>query len=102
MANYNKLKLIILILFILSIALNMFVINNYYKQKKIYELKLEQIINSKVDSSYINVIDSIKYNIKERDSIIYKIKYKYEDSIIKANSLDDSSSVKLFKRLVSE
>lgn len=55
------------------------------------------------DTTYNTIIlDSIKYNIKVEDSIIKNIRYEYEDSVIKVVGLNDSSSVELFKRLVSE
>lgn len=54
------------------------------------------------DTTYNTVIlDKIKHNIIIKDSIITKIKYKYETEIIKANNMSDSSSVELFKLLCS-
>lgn len=47
-------------------------------------------------------LDSIEYNIKVKDSIIYNIKYEYETEYIKAENLDDSSAVELFKRLCTD
>lgn len=54
-----------------------------------------------IDSTIIhyNVIDSIEYNIIRKDSVITEITYIYEEEIIKANNLDDSSAVELFKDL---
>ena len=55
------------------------------------------------DTTYNTVIlDSIKYNIIERDSIIYHIKHDYEDSIENIKHLDDSTSVMLFEHLARE
>lgn len=48
------------------------------------------------------VLDSIKYNIIIKDSIITKIKYKYETEIIKVDNMSDSASVELFKRLCTD
>ena len=54
-----------------------------------------------IDSTIIHyhVIDSIEYNIIRKDSVITEITYIYEEEIIKANNLDDSSAVELFKDL---
>lgn len=48
------------------------------------------------------IIDSIVYDIQHRDSIIYNIRYKYEEEIIKANSISDSAALELFKSLCSD
>ena len=47
-------------------------------------------------------IDSIRYNIQVKDSIIKEIRYEYETKYIEADNLDDSASVELFKRLCSD
>lgn len=58
---------------------------------------------TKIDTLYNKVtLDSIAYNIRRIDSTIVKYRYKYEEEIIHADSLCDSASVELFKRLVSE
>ena len=58
---------------------------------------------SKIDTTYNNIIlDSIKYNIIYKDSIITKLRYKYETKIIEVNNLSDSASVELFKKLCTE
>lgn len=55
-----------------------------------------------IDTTYNTVvIDSIKYNIIQRDSIIYKIKIKIKEDEQEIITLDDSSSVKLFYKLVT-
>lgn len=55
------------------------------------------------DTTYNTVVlDSIKYNIIERDSIICHIKHDYEDSIENIKHLDDSSSIMLFEYLARE
>lgn len=56
-----------------------------------------------IDTSYnIITLDSIKYNIKEKDSVIIKLKTKYEEEVKDANNLDDASTVELFKKLVTD
>ena len=47
-------------------------------------------------------IDSIRYNIQVKDSIITAIRYEYKTKYIEADNLDDSASVELFKRLCSD
>lgn len=55
------------------------------------------------DTTYNSVIiDSLIYNIQYKDSIIYNITYEYETEYIKAENLDDSSAVELFKRLCTD
>lgn len=65
----------------------------------------------KIDKNTINIndtiyntttLDSIQYNITKKDSVIYKLKESMNDEIKEANNLNDSSSVKLFKSLVTE
>lgn len=55
------------------------------------------------DTTYNHIIiDSIRYNIQIKDSIIHRIKYEYETKYIEAENLDDSSSVELFKSLCAD
>ena len=46
-------------------------------------------------------IDSIELVITQKDSTIVNIKNTIEDEIKEANSLNDSASLELFERLVS-
>lgn len=56
-----------------------------------------------IDTTYNHIVlDSIRYNIIIKDSVIIHIKHKYEDSIKQSITYDDSTSLDLFKRLVSE
>ena len=49
-----------------------------------------------IDTTYnIITLDSIKYNIKEKDSVITKLKIKYEEEVKDANNLDKSDEEKL-------
>lgn len=64
---------------------------------------VEVNLNKDVDSIINKVqIDSIELVIKEKDSTIVHIKNTIRDEIDKANALNDSSSLELFERLVSE
>ena len=77
----------------------------------IYEVKLINKISSgiseltrltNVDSIINRVrIDSIELVINQKDSTIVNIKNTIEHEVKKANSLNDSASLELFERLVS-
>ena len=77
----------------------------------IYEVKLINKISSgiseltrltNVDSIINRVrIDSIELVITQKDSTIVNIKNTIEHEVKEANSLNDSASLELFKRLVS-
>lgn len=52
------------------------------------------------DTTYnTQILDSIEYDIIVKDSIITNLIYVYEEEFIKAENLDDSSAVELFKQL---
>ena len=56
-----------------------------------------------IDTTYNTIVlDSIEYNITIKDSVITHIRHEYEDSIIKVINFNDSTTVDLFKKLVSE
>lgn len=62
--------------------------------------ELTQLTN--VDSVINRVrIDSIELVITQKDSTIVNIKNTIEDEVKEANSLNDSASLELFERLVS-
>ena len=48
------------------------------------------------------ILDSIKYRLIEKDSIIYNIKEDLKDDIQEAINANDSNVVKQFYELVSE
>ena len=55
------------------------------------------------DTTYNTIVlDSIRYNIITKDSIIHNIKYEYETKYIEANNLNDSSAIELFKSLCTD
>ena len=80
---------IILVLFILLMINNRRCDNNI-------DYSVEEICDTIYNYRYI---DSIEYKISYKDSIVLNIKYVYEEEIIKAQNLDDSSAVELFKDL---
>lgn len=78
----------------------------------IYEVRLINKISSSISEltrltnvdSVINRvrIDSIELVITQKDSTIVNIKNTIEDEVKEANSLNDSASLELFERLVSD
>ncbi len=98
----KKSILIVTILYLLSIIAISFVYRAKYKKlnndysKAITELEYYH----NIDTVAIHKIDSIEYNIRQKDSIIYNIKTEFinEIEIIKANN--DIDAVAQFKELV--
>ena len=73
--------------------------------KEEFSKKYNEVLNElnyyhNIDTNAIHKIDSIEYNIKQKDSIIYNIKTEFinEIEIIKANN--DIDAVAQFKELV--
>ena len=90
----NEFVLILIIIFIIVYEIIGSGIQNINKNSTVEEI---------TDTIYNYVIlDSIKYNIQIRDSIIHNIKYKYETKYIEAENLTDSSAVELFKALCTD
>ena len=98
----KKSILIVTILYLLSIiAISIIYKINYKKLNNNYNkaiVELEYYHN--IDTNAIHKIDSIEYNIRQKDSIIYNIKTEFinEIEIIKANN--DIDAVAQFKELV--
>ena len=91
----KKLLIALLFMAIINLCLQVVIINKISSRS---ELKLTD-----VDSVINRVrIDSIELVITQKDSTIVHIKNTIKDEINETNALSDSSSVKLFERLVSE
>lgn len=95
MEKFNKiLLLLIIILIVFSVGYTI----GYRKAKS--------NINDNIviqDTTYNHIIlDSIKYCLIEKDSIIYNIKEDLKDDIQEAINANDSNVVKQFYELVSE
>lgn len=95
MEKFNKIVLLlIIILIIFSVGYTI----GYRKAKS--------NINDNIviqDTTYNHIIlDSIKYRLIEKDSIIYNIKEDLKDDIQEAINANDSNIVKQFYELVSE
>ena len=94
--NNNMLNIIAVII----IAIIFFIIGYVVKQK---EINNDKYIINKPDTVYNRiVIDSLEYNIIKKDSIIYNIKENVKEEINFAINADDSTTVMLFQKLVSE
>lgn len=94
--NNNMLNIIAVII----IAIIFFIIGYVVKQK---EINNDKYIINKLDTVYNKiVIDSLEYNIIKKDSIIYNIKENVKEEINFAINADDSTTVILFQKLVSE
>lgn len=91
----KKLLIINIILLVILIILNIEIIKISVCRSSHINLALDTIVNSVQ-------IDSIKLIIKEKDSTIVNIKNVIKDETEKVINLDDSATLELFKRLVSE
>lgn len=97
--NDKKLSITILVLIglIFGLLLYIFYTNKYNQAQQAKELIIV------VDTTYrTKVLDSIKYNITYRDSVIVRIKKEFEYEKEQALIMPDSDAVKLFNSLVSE
>lgn len=91
----KKLLIIMVVIAIIIVGLQIVIINKISS----VEVNLNKDVNSIINKVQI---DSIELVIKEKDSTIVHIKNTIRDEIDKANALNDSSSLELFERLVSE
>ena len=95
MEKFNKILLLLII--------NLIVFSVGYT---IGHRKAKNNINDNIiiqDTTYNHIIlDSIKYRLIEKDSIIYNIKEDLKDDIQEAINANDSNVVKQFYELVSE
>lgn len=95
MEKFNKILLLLIV--------NLIVFSVGYT---IGYIKAKSNINDNIviqDTTYNHIIlDSIKYRLIEKDSIIYNIKEDLKDDIQEAINANDSNVVKQFYELVSE
>lgn len=98
----KKSILIISILYIIAVVILILVYSaDYIKLKEKYNKALNELeYYHNIDTNAIHKIDSIEYNIRQKDSIIYNIKTKSinEIEIIKANN--DIDALTQFQELV--
>lgn len=98
----KKSILIISILYLIAVITLILVYSaDYIKLEEKYNKALNELnYYHNIDTNSIHKIDSIEYNIRQKDSIIYNIKTEFinEIEIIKANN--DVDAVAQFKELV--
>ena len=98
----KKSILIVTIIYLLSVvAISIVYKANYQKLSNDYNKAITELeYYHNIDTNAIHKIDSIEYNIRQKDSIIYNIKTEFinEIEIIKANN--DIDAVSQFKELV--
>lgn len=98
----KKSILIISILYLIAVVILILAYGSEYSklEEKYNEALNELNYYHNVDTTAIHKIDSIEYNIKQKDSIIYNIKTEFinEIEIIKANN--DIDALTQFKELV--
>lgn len=87
------------LLYVIILLLIGFIIINIGNSTINNSSPVEEINDTIINTLYV---DSIAYRIHYKDSMITKIKYIYEEEIIKARNLNDSSAVELFKDLCTE
>lgn len=86
--------LMILVFFIVLLIIGLIIDDRKHKyENPLY--KQDTLINT-------IVLDSIKYNIIEKDSLIIKERIQYEYKIKEIENYTDSASVELFKQLCTE
>ena len=97
--NDKKLSITILVLISLIFALLLYV---FYTNKYNQAQQSKELIIVVDTTDRTKVLDSIKYNIIYRDSVIVRIKKEFEYEKEQALIMPDSDAVKLFNELVSE
>ena len=97
--NNKRLTITIIVLVGMIMCLILYIFYNAkYNQKN----KIKETIIV-IDTTYNKIVlDSIKYNIVYKDSIVYKLKEEMEYEKDKVYNMSDNDAVKLFYELVSE
>lgn len=101
----NKLDItkIMLILFIWTIVFYLLgYLCGWIFNKNDNSITHQPIVPSTIIDSTERKLDSIKYNIIYRDTIIYRIKEEMINEVNEVKHLNDSSSIIEFKKLVTE
>lgn len=89
----NITKVFIVIIICISCFVVGILIGSNYKHNNTETITIYDTIYNKT------ILDSISYNIKVKDSIIVKLKYKMQYEIEQAINADDSTAVKQFYEL---
>lgn len=91
----KKIIIMVLIIEIINLSLTLFVINKIKNVEGFNECNVDTVFNKLR-------IDSIQYNIIQKDSTIITINNIMKDEINKADSLNNDSAVILFRQLLQE
>lgn len=97
--NKINIKQILIICFIVTIVLLIFVIGILVARIKTLEEYTTQLHDTVTNTV---VIERIKDNISEQEELLNDYKQEYYEETKCANSLNDSAAVKLFFELASE
>lgn len=97
--NKINIKQILIICFIVTIVLLIFVIGILVARIKTLEESTTQLPDTVTNTV---VIEKIKDDISEQKELINDYKQEYYEETKRANNLNDSSAVKLFFELASE
>ena len=91
----KKIIIMVLIIEIINLSLTLFVVN---------KIKNVEVFNKCNVYTFFNKlqIDSIQYNIIQKDSTIITINNTMKDEINKADNLSNDSAVILFRQLLQE
>ena len=94
LSKLEKIILMILVFFIILLIIGLIIDDRKHKyDNPVY--KQDTLINT-------IVLDSIIYNIIEKDSLITKERIQYENKVKEVETYTDSASVELFKQLCTE
>ena len=97
--NKINIKQILIICFIVTIVLLIFVIGTLVARIKTLEESTTQLPDTITNTT---VIERIKDNISEQEELLNDYKQEYYEETKRANSLNDSAAIKLFFELASE
>lgn len=91
----KKIIIMVLIIEIINLSLTLFVVNKIKGVEFFNKCNVDTVFNKLQ-------IDSIQYNITQKDSTIITINNTMKDEINKADNLSNDSAVILFRQLLQE
>ena len=91
----KKIIIMVLIIGIINLSLTLFVVNKIKDVEGFNKCNVDTVFNKLQ-------IDSIQYNIIQKDSTIITINNTMKDEINKADNLSNDSAVILFRQLLQE
>lgn len=97
--NKINIKQILIICFIITIVLLIFVIGTLVARIETLKQSITQLPDTVTNTI---IIEKIKDDISEQEELINDYKQEYYEETKRANNLNDSAAVKLFFELASE